>query len=268
MIYGLDVSNYQPERFPLELSDGTPVDFVIIQVTRGMVGVNEKWIGQLAWARQHDLAVGFYHFGTIESPDAQARRFSDMVEPFLLPGDSLWYDWEASGTPRTAPTNEQKDQFIKELKLLRPKKKVGLYCNVDFWKNRDTTDYCGDALWIASWSTTGVGLVDPPIEHPWVIHQYDDGPVVDHDRAKFGHREDMKVWGGKPPSDTELIARAVARLEAAVRDQAFLWTARFDTLKASLDRLEVAVMELEGDDLEAKRVASQVVDELARRLES
>lgn len=276
MIHGIDVSNWQPERFPLELPDtGHPIDFVIIQVTRGMDGVNEKWRAQAAWARENGLAVGFYHFGKAgDPPDAQARRFNAELTKLnsdaLYPGETLWYDWESSGTPSTAPSNAQKDQFIQELKRLRPGRKVGLYCNVDFWKNRDTTDYYGDALWIASWSTP---VTEPYIQAPWVIHQYADGPAVDHNRARFGHREDMKVWGGKPPSDTEIIAQALADLTRKVADlhvkfdrYAAQGDARFDSLKAALDDIRVAVIELDSDNVTVQAVA--VVNEIARRLES
>lgn len=264
MIYGVDVSNWQPEYFPLELSDGTPIDFAIIQVTRGMDGVNDKWRAQAAWARENGLAVGFYHFGKVaDSPDAQARRFSRELTAHstdtLYPGETLWYDWE--GSELTAPTNAQKDQFIQELKRLRPGRKVGLYCNVDFWKNRDTTDYCGDALWIASWSDPAV---EPPIQAPWTIHQYSDGGgKLDHDRAKFTDREAMKVWGGASKDPVTV------RLEILFNEllhQAQLATERYDTLKAALDRLEVSVGDLVAGDTD--HLAEQVVDEIRRRLES
>lgn len=261
MIYGIDVSNWQPVRFGLAHRDtGQPIDFVIIQVTRGMDGVNEKWREQAAWARENGLAVGFYHFGkAADAPDAQARRFNAELTALnsdvLYPGETLWYDWESSGTPATAPSNAQKDQFIQELKRLRPGRKVGLYCNVDFWKNRDTTDYYGDALWIASWAPG-----DPPIQARWTIHQYADGPDVDHNRARFESREDMKVWGGKPPSDGEIIARAVASLTETVSRQ----TDVLRLQQASLARIEAALSAGSGN----VALASALATELARRLES
>jgi GH25 family lysozyme M1 (1,4-beta-N-acetylmuramidase) len=251
MIYGTDVSNWQSEKFPLTLSDGAPVDFVIIQVTRGMDGVNEKWRGQVAWAREHGLAVGFYHFGkAADSPDAQARRFWAELHgkngDQVLSGETLWYDWENSGTPSTAPTNAQKDQFITELKRLAPKRRVGLYCNVDFWKNRDTTDFYGDALWIASWSARDES---PPIQTSWEIHQYADGPGIDHDRALFSSRDEMKVWGGKPEDPT------VSALRALQAD--FSALARVVSLQGEvLSRLERNTEDLDTD----------VVDEFVKRL--
>lgn len=275
MIYGVDVSNWQPERFPLELSDGKPVDFVIIQVTRGMSGLNEKWRAQASWARQNGLAVGFYHFGTIEAPDAQARRFNAELTKTnidtLYPGETLWYDWEASGTPATAPSNAQKDHFIKELKKLRPGRKVGLYCNVDFWKNRDTTDYAGDALWIASWAPQGQDPALPPIERPWTIHQYADGPGVDHDRAGFMSREEMKVWGGKPEDPTvtalrdiqatlRLVGEAVRAMGEAQLHEAAVGDSRYQDFQERLIRIEDRVSMIRPP------TAQLIVDTLAQRL--
>lgn len=260
MIRGLDVSNWQSEKFPLELPDGTPVDFVIIQVTRGVDGLNEKWPAQAAWARENGLAVGFYHFGKAGDGRAQADYFHRTLGS-LYPGETLWYDWENSGTPATAPSNDQKDIFIKTLKALRPKKKVGLYCNVDFWKNRDQTDYYGDGLWIASWRRDANSQIPTPaITAPWVIHQYADGPGVDHDRAGFPDREAMKVWGGKPEDPTVAAMRGVLEaaqlLTQAVAQQTDVLRIQQDTLT----RIENAVGLVKAPTAEA------IIDKLASRL--
>lgn len=261
MIYGTDVSSYQPEQFSLELPDGTPIEFVMIKVTQGAAYTNPKWKAQAAWARQHGLAVGFYHFGEAGDQRAHAERFLGVLGA-LYPGETLWYDWENSAT---TPSNAQKDDFLVALKHLRPGRKVGLYCNVDFWKNKDTTDYFGDALWIASWAPG-----DPPIEAAWTVHQYSDGGgKADHNRAKFFSPEEMKVWGGKPEDVTVTLLREIRGLVRELRPylgaQAEVASARFDALKATLDRVEVAVSELTEDN---DSVALAVIDELARRLES
>lgn len=217
MIYGLDVSSYQPVDFRLTMpGTGNPVDFVIIKVTQGLHYVNPKWLAQLDWARENGLAVGFYHFGEPrglnEAPNEQARYFSGVLGDKLKPGDTLWYDWEAY--QEKAPTNEEKDQWIKKVQGLKPGHRVGLYCNVDYWKNRDTTSFAGDALWIAHWDGT-----DPPIEHPWVVHQFsEDG--IDQNRARFDSKEQMLTWAGaagKPEQpDPATVMEAVMRLDAKV----------------------------------------------------
>lgn len=265
MIYGTDVSSHQPGHFPLELPDGKPIDFVIIKVTQGGGYTNPKWEDQAAWAREHGLAVGFYHFLTSGAVTAQAARFVGAVS-VLWPGETLWVDWELDPVAGAA-TSEEKDQFIREVKRLLPGRKVGLYCNVDYWKNRDRSDYCGDGLWIANW-----GPGDPTIENRWAIHQYRTESGMDWDRANFGHREDMKVWGGKPPSDIELVARGVAALQEEVRTLKALWAglsgaeqARHDTIKESMERLWSAV---QASGPSVQDIADGVIRNLAERLES
>lgn len=265
MIYGTDVSSHQPEHFPLELPDGKPLDFVMIKATQGGGYTNPKWEAQAAWAREHGLAVGFYHFLTSGSVPGQAARFVGAVS-VLWPGETLWVDWE--GDPGgVAATSEEKDQFIREVKRLLPGRKVGLYCNVDYWKNRDRSDYFGDALWIANWAPG-----DPPIEAKWSVHQYRTESGMDWNRARFDHREDMKVWGGKPPSDIELVARGVASLQDEVRAVKALLLAvsgaeqaRYDTIKESMERLWSA-LQASGPSVQA--IADGVIRNLADRLES
>lgn len=261
MIYGTDVSSYQPEQFPLELPDGTPIEFVMIKVTQGGTYTNPKWKAQAAWARQHGLAVGFYHFGEAGDQKVHAGRFLGVLGA-LYPGETLWYDWEGVAL---APTNAEKDAFILEVKRQRPGRKVGLYCNVDFWKNRDTTSYHGDALWIASWAPG-----EPPIEASWTVHQYSDGGgKADHNRAKFFSPEEMKVWGGKPEDPAVALLREIRGLVRELRPylgaQAEVASARFDALKSTLDIVQVDVAELTPDPAPT---AVDVIDELARRLES
>lgn len=257
MIYGTDVSSYQPEQFPLELPDGTPIEFVMIKVTQGGAYTNPKWKAQAAWARQHGLAVGFYHFGEAGDQKVHAGRFLGILGA-LYPGETLWYDWEGGAT---APTNAEKDAFILEVKRQRPGRKVGLYCNVDFWKNRDTTSYHGDALWIASWASG-----EPPIEAAWTVHQYEVKSGMDHNRAKFFSSEDMKVWGGKPPSDIEIVARGVAGLVESARHEADVAMARYEDLTRRLGELEDRLRVGFGPGVDG--VGNKVVAEIIRRLES
>lgn len=213
MIYGLDVSSYQPEHFRLTMpGTGDPVSFVIIKVTQGTDYTNPKWLAQLDWARQNNLAVGFYHFGEAGQTMEQVQYFVETLGDRVKPGDTLWYDWEA--TNGSAPTNEEKDRWIKNVQGVKPGHRVGLYCNVDYWKNRDTTSFAGDALWIAHWDDT-----DPPIEHPWVVHQFsEDG--IDQNRARFDSKEQLLTWAGAAGNpeqpDPTTVMEAVVRLDAKV----------------------------------------------------
>lgn len=254
MIHGTDVSSYQPEQFPLELPDGTPVEFVMIKVTQSGAYTNPKWKAQAAWARQHGLAVGFYHFGVSGSTREQANFFNEELGA-LWPGETLWYDWE--NLAGVAPTNAEKDEFIKELKRLRPGRKVGLYCNVDYWKNRDTTSYYGDALWIASWAPG-----EPPIEAAWTVHQYSDGGgKADHNRAKFFSPEEMKVWGGKLEDVTVTLLREIRGLVRELRPYLGAEAGR------AQDRHREIMAALDGLD-DTDELTTKILNQLARRLES
>ncbi|WP_428815144.1 GH25 family lysozyme [Streptomyces albus] len=68
--------------------------------------------------------------------------------------------------------------------------KVLLYCNVDYWKNRDRTSFAGDGLWIAQYNGRPG---DPSIQAPWLIHQYTSTPI-DTNLARFDSRAAMRAW--------------------------------------------------------------------------
>ncbi|HKZ21179.1 MAG TPA: glycoside hydrolase family 25 protein [Acidimicrobiia bacterium] len=210
MIRGVDVSSYQSETFPLEI-DGLPVEFAIIKVTQGTGYVNPRWRGQLAWARKNGLAVGFYHFGEAGYAAGQVAHFAANVEPQLQAGDTLWYDWESANG--SAPTNAEKDSWIRSAQERFVGHRVGLYCNVHFWKNVDTTSFAGDALWIAQY---GVPVGQPGIEHPWTIHQYSD-VGIDHNVARFASKAELLLWAGvpgKPEQQASTVMEAVMRMDA------------------------------------------------------
>jgi len=213
VIYGVDVSSYQPEQFPLNLpSNGKPVDFVIIKATEGTGYVNPKLDAQLRWARDHGLSVGFYHFARPGGQLPAADHFLAEIGSILQPGDHLWLDWEDAGV-----TNADKDWWLWYVKQQTGGlHRVGLYCNFHFWKNLDTTDNAGDALWIAQY---GVGPGDPSIEHPWTIHQYTDSDGIDQNAAGFASRDAMKLWAnpvpeGETPVTADTVMAAVLRINA------------------------------------------------------
>lgn len=209
MIYGTDVSGYQPINFLLELpgTSTRKVDFAIIKITEGTGYVNPRWTAQRQWARDHGLSVGFYHFARPGDQMAQADYFLNQVA--LQPGDHLWYDWEDAGI-----SSAQKDRWIKYVQAQRPGHRVGLYCNTSFWKNRDTSSFAGDGLWIA---TGGIPQGQPPIEAPWLIHQFSTEGGYDHDLAQFGSRADMIAWAKGDEDDMALTADDKTWLKAEIR---------------------------------------------------
>lgn len=188
MIYGIDVSNYQSINFVLTTpGDSKPVDFAIIKITEGTTWTSPRWKGQQLWARDHGLAVGYYHFGRPGSMVAQADFFLSTLGT-LAPGETLWFDWEDAGI-----TSAQKDQWIKYVQSKAPGFRVGMYCNTSFWKSRDTSGFAGDGLWIAD-PNNPAG--HPNIQAPWVIQQYSETGDYDHNIAAFATRADMIDWAG------------------------------------------------------------------------
>lgn len=180
-IPGLDISDYQA-------ASGweKAIDFVIIKITEGMGYINPKWKAQRATAKSARLVRGFYHFARPGNMQAQADFFLSQIT--LEPGDFLALDWEDPGV-----TSAQKDAWLNYVKAKRPGVKVILYCNRDYWVNRDQSSYAGDGLWIAD-PNNPAG--QPDIKAPWLIHQYSEAGGLDHDTAQFASRAAMAAWAG------------------------------------------------------------------------
>jgi len=186
MIKGQDWSSHQSSAPSV-----AGLDFVVIKATEGTSYVNPDMVDQARHARAHRLVVGFYHFLTPGNPRGQAAHF--VRRAASVPGDPLFVDWE-TGPDGRAATCAEKDAFIREVQRLRgADHRVGLYCNRDFWLNRDTTSFAGDALWIAEY---GVTPGKPRIEAPWLFHQYSSTPV-DKNVAAFPSKAALQEWCGR-----------------------------------------------------------------------
>jgi hypothetical protein len=210
-IEGKDVSAYQPDFTP----DPTD-DFVIIKASEGTTYRNPDALAQVKRARVDGRVIGWYHYLHRGNIAAQVAYF--VASTGIADGDLLVCDWEGTWIP----TNAEKDAFIKAVKKLRPHSRVGLYCNVNNWKTVDTTNYCGDFLHIAYYSTK-----EPPIKTPWTIWQYSDGSgKLDHNRANFPTRAAMLTWAHglvpkpipKPPISTLTPYWLSLLLEARKKD--------------------------------------------------
>ncbi|MDF4250434.1 glycoside hydrolase family 25 protein [Streptomyces sp. WMMB303] len=192
-IKGIDVASYQSENY------GTRgLDFVIIKITEGTSYTNPKWVAQRQTGRDAGLVTGFYHFVRPGSMKAQADYFLSKIN--LRAGDVLALDWEDSGV-----SSADKDAWIRYVQGKAEGHRVLLYCNVDFWLNRDTSSFAGDGLWIAQYNGRPG---QPSIQHPWLLHQYTSDPI-DTNLARFDSRAAMRAWatGGQEddmPSQQEL----------------------------------------------------------------
>lgn len=209
-IKGVDVSSHQSSNFTT-----SGMSFAIIKATEGRSYISPKQEAQARHAREHELVVGFYHFLWPGNIKAQAAYF--VRECASKEGDILACDWEST-TSGTAATGAEKDAFLREVKRLRPGHRVILYCNVNFWKNRDTTSYAGDGLWIAHYNGKPG---KPGIEAKWRFHQYTSTPI-DTNIGAFDSKAALRTWadGGTsgPGPDPEPEISLAKLIKAAKSD--------------------------------------------------
>jgi hypothetical protein len=189
VIKGIDVSAYQPEAY-----DTTGLDFVFTKITEGLSYINPRWVAQRDRAKSKGLVWGAYHYPHMANdPIAEADFFLKQVK--WAPGDIIVLDWEGyDSANRGVPKSRQiayRDAWLKYVKGKMPGHRVGMYCNVDYWRNVDTSSNCGDFLWIA---TAGAPAGRPGITYPWTFHQYSTANNIDHDVANFPTRAALAAW--------------------------------------------------------------------------
>ncbi|MEW2302581.1 GH25 family lysozyme [Streptomyces sp. NPDC006655] len=188
-VLGVDVSGYQTATF-----DTKGLAFVFVKATEATSYVNPRYHAQVAHARAAGLVVGHYHFGR-NGGAAEADYFLSKVE--LHSGDILAFDWETSGVSQA-----ERDAFVSRVKAKAPGHKVVLYCNVDYWRTRDS-DNGGpaDGLWIAD-PNRPAGK--PGIKHAWVIHQYSWAGGIDRNVANFKSAAALRAWALPPAPPTKV----------------------------------------------------------------
>lgn len=224
-VLGVDVSGYQPVAFPTK-----GLAFAFVKATESTSYVNPHYSGQVAHARAAGLVVGHYHFAK-NGGVAEADYFLSKLS--LHAGDILAFDWETSGVSQA-----ERDAFIKRVKAKAPGHKVVLYCNVSYWKTRDS-DNGGpmDGLWIAD-PNHAAGR--PGIKHAWVFHQYSWAGGIDRNVANFKDAAALRAWAKVPavnppapslptrpapskpapapaPAPAPTLEQRVSKLEAAVK---------------------------------------------------
>lgn len=195
-IKGVDVSAYQSATF-----DTTGLDFAFTKITEGLSYINPRWAGQRDHAKSKGLVWGAYHYPHMSNdPRAEADYFLKQVA--WQPGDLIVLDWEGYDSANKGITKSRqltyRDAWLKYVKRKMPGHRVGMYCNVDYWKNVDKTSNCGDFLWIA---TGGLPAGAPGITHPWTFHQYSTANNIDHDVANFTSRAALAAWAGTVQED-------------------------------------------------------------------
>jgi hypothetical protein len=218
-VSGIDISSYQNETYST-----AGLGFVLIKVTEGTGYLNPKYAAQLAHARAANVVPGHYHFVRPGDMTVQADYF--LKHATVKAGDILAFDWEDTGV-----TGAQKDAWIKYVQGKMPHNCVILYCNKDFWLNRDKTSFAGDGLWIADPNAVAG---KPGIQHAWVMHQYSEAGGLDHDVANFASVAALKIWAAKgttttTPSeedDMALTDAEIQKIAAAVWNEDIIPAAR------------------------------------------
>lgn len=199
---GQDWANYQPAAPPT-----AGLSFVLVKATEGTGYVNPKHADQVATARSHGLVVGHYHFARPGSMGAQLVYFLQHAAP--KPGDLIAFDWEDPGV-----TNADKDAWIRAAQAAAPQHQVLLYCNRDYWTNRDTTSFAGDGLWIADPSAT---RGQPRVTAPWVMHQYSSAGGYDRNYSPMSP-EQLRTWATAKETDMPLTAADIEKFLSTPMD--------------------------------------------------
>jgi hypothetical protein len=181
-VKGIDVASFQSTTYST-----AGLGFVMVKATEGTGYVNPRHAAQVAHARAAGLVVGHYHFARPGSVTAQAAYF--LQHAGTQAGDVLALDWEDAGVP-----DQDKDTWIKHVQSSAAHHRVLLYCNRDFWLNRDHTSFCGDGLWIAD---PGAPAGHPRVSHAWTFHQYSSSGGVDHNLGNFASVAALRTWAAK-----------------------------------------------------------------------
>lgn len=188
-VSGFDVASYNSTAYAT-----SDLSFVMVKATEGTTYVNPKHTAQVAHGRAHGLVIGHYHFARPGSMSAQADYF--LSHAAAQPGDILVLDWEDGGV-----SNADKDAWIAHTRAAAHRHRVILYCNRDFWLNRDRTSVCGDGLWIAD---PEAAPGHPRVKHAWTFHQYGESQGTDLNVGNFADAAALKTWAGiaqpKPPA--------------------------------------------------------------------
>jgi len=215
-IYGQDWSSYQ---------DSSPstagLSFAFTKITEGLGYTNPKWVSQRDDAKKAGLVWGGYHYPVMSnSPTAEGDRFLSKVD--WKPGDLICLDWEgydaANQSVSKSTQAAYKDAWLKHIKSRMPHNPVGMYCNVEYWKNVDTTSYFGDFLWIAD---PGAPIGHPRITAHWMFHQYGESRGLDLDYCGLTSRSTLQSWAlsFSPPTEEDSLPFTEAQIRKFVNEE-------------------------------------------------
>lgn len=187
-VYGQDWASYQSAT-----PDTTGLSFAFVKVTEGLGYVNPLWVQQRDHAKANGLVFGGYHYPHMgNSVQAEADYFLSQVN--WQAGDMICLDWEGYDSANSGVSDSQKraykESWLRYVKSKMPHNPVGMYANLDYWRNVDTTGFYQDFLWIA---TAGLPAGQPGIQANWLFHQYSDAGV-DRDYCRLPSTAALRSW--------------------------------------------------------------------------
>lgn len=180
-----DISKYQGAW----QDTGEPI--VMIKMSGGDDGLymDSQAAGNYSGAVGAGKAVGGYHFAGNTNPVAEATYFLQAMSP-LAENDVYALDWELPvGTSGAVEWVQTFMQTIHDKINVWPL----IYMNLNTLNSYDWSPIlanCG--LWLADWAVSPDQNI--PTLHTYVMQQYSDGPVYDHDEW-FGTIEEFKAYG-------------------------------------------------------------------------
>ena len=190
MIPALDISQYQGAW----QDRGDPI--VMIKMSGGDAGLYmdpdaaANYNGAVADGR----AVGGYHFAGNTNPQAEAAYFMQAMSP-LAEYDVYALDWEQpTSVPNAVAWCQGFTQYIHDHIGVWPL----IYMNLNTLNSYDWSPVlanCG--LWLADWNGDPNATI--PTLHTYVMQQYSDGPIYDHDEW-FGTVDEFKAYGYHAPN--------------------------------------------------------------------
>ncbi|MET9359740.1 glycoside hydrolase family 25 protein [Streptomyces sp. NPDC006632] len=211
-IYGQDWASYQSST-----PNTSGLSFAFVKVTEGLSYINPRWVAQRDHAKANGLVWGGYHYPNMgNSPRAEADYFIAQVD--WRPGDVVILDWEGydpanSGVPK-ATQRAYKDAWLRYVKGRLPHNPVGMYANLDYWRNVDQDGFYADFLWIA---TAGRAAGDPGIQAPWLFHQYGESGGLDRDYCPLAGTAELRRWTlsfqPTPPEETDMPQWITGRVD-------------------------------------------------------
>ena len=196
---GLDVSNFQGHYDWASAKKAIPsLAFGIHRLTEGLPASHDNSPDPFAsWnhaqIREQGLIRGAYHFlHPSLSGKAQAEYFvSTHAQLGFDASDMLWLDNETSDGLSPAAVAKCAQDFMAELKRLRPNSPMGVYTFINFGDSGYNAGLGQYPLWLAH--PASAAPTAPPPWHRWTFWQWGTRAGTDAD-AFNGTVADLKNW--------------------------------------------------------------------------